>query len=88
MTEINIPTTESLEYRTEVKQLLDILADLLTPTAKYFCAESISNASDALNRIQFEMLTDAMLSTRSRICDRIRRTATPKPSSLVTAASV
>ena len=58
MTEINIPTTESLEYRTEVKQLLDILAHSLYTDREIFLRELLSNASDALNRIQFEMLTN------------------------------
>ena len=50
--------TESLEYRTEVKQLLDILAHSLYTDREIFLRELISNASDALNRIQFEMLTN------------------------------
>ena len=58
MTEFNIPTSESLEYRTEVKQLLDILAHSLYTDREIFLRELISNASDALNRIQFEMLTN------------------------------
>lgn len=49
---------ESLEYRTEVKQLLDILAHSLYTDRAIFLRELISNASDALNRIQFEMLTN------------------------------
>jgi len=52
------PTAESLEYRTEVKQLLDILAHSLYTDREIFLRELISNASDALNRIQFEMLTN------------------------------
>lgn len=51
-------TPESLEYRTEVKQLLDILAHSLYTDREIFLRELISNASDALNRIQFEMLTN------------------------------
>lgn len=61
MTEINIPTVpgaESLEYRTEVKQLLDILAHSLYTDREIFLRELLSNASDALNRIQFELLTN------------------------------
>lgn len=54
----HIPETESLEYRTEVKQLLDILAHSLYTDREIFLRELISNASDALNRIQFEMLTN------------------------------
>jgi len=50
--------TESLEYRTEVKQLLDILAHSLYTDREIFLRELVSNASDALNRIQFEMLTN------------------------------
>ncbi|MBV7337161.1 molecular chaperone HtpG [Chloroflexi bacterium TSY] len=49
---------QSLEYRTEVKQLLDILAHSLYTDRDIFLRELISNASDALNRIQFEMLTN------------------------------
>ena len=49
---------ESLEYRTEVKQLLDILAHSLYTDREIFLRELISNASDALNRIQFEQLTN------------------------------
>lgn len=49
---------EQLEYRTEVKQLLDILAHSLYTDQEIFLRELISNASDALNRIQFEMLTN------------------------------
>jgi molecular chaperone HtpG len=52
------PATESLEYRTEVKQLLDILAHSLYTDREIFLRELISNASDALNRIQFELLTN------------------------------
>jgi molecular chaperone HtpG len=49
---------ESLEYRTEVKQLLDILAHSLYTDREIFLRELVSNASDALNRIQFEQLTN------------------------------
>jgi molecular chaperone HtpG len=56
--ENNTPQTESLEYRTEVKQLLDILAHSLYTDREIFLRELISNASDALNRIQFELLTN------------------------------
>ena len=54
---VNTPA-ESLEYRTEVKQLLDILAHSLYTDREIFLRELISNASDALNRVQFEMLTN------------------------------
>jgi molecular chaperone HtpG len=49
---------ESLEFRAEVRQLLHILAHSLYRDREIFLRELISNASDALNRIQFEMLTN------------------------------
>ena len=58
MTEPVTAAPESLEYRTEVKQLLDILAHSLYTDREIFLRELVSNASDALNRIQFEQLTN------------------------------
>ncbi len=52
------PEQESLEFRAEVQQLLNILANSLYTEREIFLRELISNASDALHRIQFEMLTD------------------------------
>lgn len=49
---------ESLEFRAEVQQLLHILAHSLYTNREIFLRELISNASDALNRLQFEMLTN------------------------------
>ena len=52
------PNQESLEFRAEVQQLLHILANSLYTEREIFLRELISNASDALHRIQFEMLTN------------------------------
>ncbi len=49
---------ETLEFRAEVQQLLNILAHSLYTEREIFLRELISNASDALNRLQFEMLTN------------------------------
>lgn len=49
---------EHHEFRAEVRQLLDILARSLYTEREIFLRELISNASDALNRLQFEMLTN------------------------------
>jgi molecular chaperone HtpG len=49
---------ESMEFRAEVQQLLNILANSLYTDREIFLRELISNASDALHRIQFEMLTN------------------------------
>ncbi len=51
-------TAEFLEFKTEVQQLLRILSHSLYKERGIFLRELISNASDALHRVQFVMLTD------------------------------
>lgn len=51
-------SAQPLEFRAEIQQLLHILAHSLYTDREIFLRELISNASDALNRIQFEMLTN------------------------------
>lgn len=51
-------TVESLTFKTEVQQLLHILSHSLYKEREIFLRELISNASDALHRLQFEMLTN------------------------------
>lgn len=51
-------TTESLQFKAEVRQLLNILAHSLYTEREIFLRELLSNASDALHRLQFEMLTN------------------------------
>ncbi|MCU0507660.1 MAG: molecular chaperone HtpG [Anaerolineae bacterium] len=59
MTEETRPAeAQTLEFRAEVQQLLNILAHSLYTEREIFLRELISNASDALHRIQFEMLTN------------------------------
>jgi molecular chaperone HtpG len=48
----------SYNFKAEVKQLLHILVHSLYKERDIFLRELISNASDALTRIQFEMLTN------------------------------
>src|SRR5215210_7387967 len=47
-----------MPFRAEVKQLLNILAHSLYTEREIFLRELISNASDALYRVQFEMVTN------------------------------
>ncbi len=47
-----------LEFKAEVQQLLNILSHSLYKERDIFLRELISNASDALHRLQFEMLTN------------------------------
>ncbi len=51
-------TPTPVPFRAEVRQLLDILARSLYTDREIFLRELISNASDALSRMQFEMLTN------------------------------
>ncbi len=49
---------EAINFRAEIKQLLNILVHSLYTDREIFLRELISNASDALNRLQFVMLTE------------------------------
>lgn len=51
-------TPVAFEFKAEVQQLLNILVHSLYTEREIFLRELVSNASDALNRIQFEMLTN------------------------------
>ena len=49
---------ETFTFQAEIQQLLDILVHSLYTERDIFLRELISNASDALNRVQFELLTN------------------------------
>ena len=48
---------QAFEFQSEVKQLLDILVYSLYKNKEVFLRELVSNAADALNKMQFEYLT-------------------------------
>jgi molecular chaperone HtpG len=48
---------QTFEFQSEVKQLLDILVYSLYKNKEVFLRELVSNAADALNKMQFEFLT-------------------------------
>jgi molecular chaperone HtpG len=50
--------TQEYEYKAEMKQLLHLIVHSLYTHPEVFLRELISNASDALNKIRFRMLTD------------------------------
>lgn len=50
--------SETFAFKAEIKQLLDILVHSLYTEREIFLRELVSNASDALNRVQFELLTN------------------------------
>src|SRR4030042_7191574 len=61
MTKKTVKTTgkapQSIPFKAETRQLLDILIHSLYTEREIFLRELISNASDALTRMRYEMLT-------------------------------
>ncbi|MBK9928020.1 MAG: molecular chaperone HtpG [Anaerolineales bacterium] len=51
-------TTQQFTFKAETKQLLNILIHSLYKDREVFLRELLSNASDALNRMRFEMVTN------------------------------
>jgi molecular chaperone HtpG len=51
----NVMHSEKHEFKAEIKQLLDILVHSLYTSREIFMRELISNASDALDKVRFEM---------------------------------
>ncbi len=49
---------ETYTFKAEIQQLLDILVHSLYSDREIFLRELVSNASDALSRVQFEMVTN------------------------------
>src|ERR1700679_1463328 len=48
---------ERMEFKTELKQLLDLIIHSLYTKKEIFVRELISNAADAIDKVRFEALT-------------------------------
>src|SRR2546423_1125477 len=55
------PVAESFEFQAETKQLLHLMIHSLYTQREIFLRELISNASDALDRLRFGVLTNPEL---------------------------
>ena len=64
---------QSLEFQTEAKQILHLMIHSLYTHKEVFLRELISNASDALDRLRFESLTNpGMLGSDTELAIRIK----------------
>ena len=54
----NPENVQEFTFKAETKQLLNILIHSLYKDREVFLRELLSNASDALNRLRFEMVTN------------------------------
>src|SRR6266508_2181147 len=54
---MSVPSTEKLEFKTDLKQLLHIITHSLYSNKEIFHRELISNASDAITTITFNSLS-------------------------------
>ena len=59
-------TVQNLEFKTEVKQLLDLMIHSLYSHKEIFLRELISNASDAIDRAKYESLTNSDIMENER----------------------
>ncbi|MEI8012601.1 MAG: molecular chaperone HtpG [Candidatus Omnitrophota bacterium] len=70
-------STQTFEYKAEMKQLLQLIIHSLYTHPEVFLRELISNASDALNKLRYLQLTDETILDRGKDLE-IKITVDPK----------
>lgn len=79
MAETTSTQPESMEFQTEAKQLLHLMIHALYSHKEIFLRELISNASDALDKLRFEALTNpSLLSSDTELAIHIKLDKTAK----------
>ena len=69
---------QHMEFQTEAKQLLHLMIHALYSHKEVFVRELISNASDALDKLRFEALTNSAITTDQELAIRIKLDKTAK----------
>src|SRR5512140_1555143 len=54
-------TVQKFEFKTEVKELLDLMIHSLYSHKEVFLRELLSNASDAIDKAAYQALTDSVI---------------------------
>src|SRR5262252_2476976 len=75
--------SERHEFQAEVKQLLDLMVHSLYSDKDVFLRELVSNASDALDKLRFERLTNAELGAGQELEIRLERDSGKRTLSIV-----